>query len=93
MATAIRRDPSILVREIEGEILILDRRTERVHQFNGTGSFIWKRFDEGLAPEAIVAALVREFDVSGEVAQQDLEAFLTVLGSLDLLEGDRHPLS
>jgi hypothetical protein len=90
VATAIRRDASIIVRELEGEMLVLDRRTDRVHQFNRSGSFIWKRLHEGQAPEAIAAALVGEFDVSDAVARQDLEAFLDVLGSLDLLEGGRH---
>lgn len=90
MATAIRRDASIIVRELGGETLVLDRRSDRVHQFNRSGSFIWKRLHEGLAPEAIAAALVREFDVSDAVARHDLEAFIGVLGSLDLLEGGPH---
>jgi len=83
---AIRSDASILVREIDGEILVLDRRTNRLHQFNGTASFIFKRCGEGVAPPALAAALVREFEVSDELAQQDIHAFLGVLGDLDLLE-------
>lgn len=86
MATAIRRDAAILVRDIEGEIVVLDRRSDRVHQFNVTASFIWKRLHEGVVPEAIVAELISRFDVSDAAARQDLEAFLGVLGSLDLLE-------
>ena len=54
MATAIRRDASILVRDIQGEVLVLDRRTDRVHHFNPTGSLIWRHLDQGSAPEAMV---------------------------------------
>lgn len=87
MEVAIRNDASITVREIDGEILVLDRRCNRLHQFNGTASFIFKRCGEGLAPPAVAAALVREFEVNDELAQQDVYAFLAVLGELDLLEG------
>ena len=86
MVTAVRRDASITVREIEGEVLVLDRRSNRVHQFNGTASFIWRHCAEGLPAEAIAQALVREFEVSEEVARRDVEDFLRQLGGLGLLE-------
>jgi hypothetical protein len=86
MRTAVRRDPSLTVREIEGEVLVLDRRSNRVHQFNGTASFIWRRCAEGLPAEAIAEALAREYEVSDEVARRDVGAFLEHLGGLGLLE-------
>ena len=85
MATEIRCDASIRVRDIQGEVLVLDRRTDRVHHFNPTGSLIWRHLEQGSAPEAIVADLVRNFEVSSELAEQDLASFLRVLRDLDLL--------
>jgi hypothetical protein len=86
VGVAIRNDVSIIVREIDGEILVLDRRSNRLHQFNGTASFIFKRCGEGLPAPALAAALVREFEVTDELAERDVHAFLGVLGALDLLE-------
>jgi hypothetical protein len=86
VGVAIRNDASIMVREIDGEVLVLDRRSNRLHQFNGTASFIFKHCGEGLAPPALAAALVREFEVTDELAEHDVRAFLGVLGDLDLLE-------
>jgi hypothetical protein len=83
---AIRNDASITVREIDGEIVVLDRRFNRLHQFNGTASFIFKRCGEGLAASAVAAALVREFEVADELAQHDVEAFLGALREMDLLD-------
>jgi hypothetical protein len=91
VGVAIRNDASILVRELDGEIVVLDRRSNRLHQFNGTASFIFKRCGEGLAPPAVAAALAREFEVSDELAQRDVHAFLGVLGDLDLLEARQGP--
>ena len=86
MDVGIRHDASITVREIDGDIVVLDRRSNRLHQFNGTASFILKCCGDGLGPSAVAAALVREFEVTDELARQDVDAFLEVLGNLDLLE-------
>lgn len=86
MGVSIRRDESITVREIDGEILVLDMRSNQVHQLNRTASFIWNRCGEGLMPEAIAAALVREFEVDDETARRDVEETLYKLRSVKLLE-------
>ena len=86
MAVVIRSDDSITVREVDGEILVLDLRSNQVHQFNQTASFIWKRCGAGLAPEAIAEALAAEFEVDDDTARRDVEDTLFRLGSIDLLE-------
>lgn len=54
MATEIRCDASIRVRDIPGEVLVLDRRNDRVHQLHPTSRLIWRPLDQGSAPEAMV---------------------------------------
>jgi hypothetical protein len=86
VAVVIRSDDSITVREVDGEILVLDLRSNQVHQFNQTASFIWKCCGQGMAPDVIAAALAAEFDVDGETARRDVEDTLFRLRTIDLLE-------
>lgn len=85
MSVVVHLDPSVVAREIDGEVLVLDRRGNRLHQFNRTASFVWRRCGEGLSMEQIVEALVRDFDVSEEAARRDLQDFLRLLGDMDLI--------
>lgn len=86
MVMNIRLDKSITIREIDGEILVLDLRSEQVHEFNQTVSFIWNHYCGGLLPEEIAAELAAEFDVTEERAHRDVGDTLVRLRSLNLLE-------
>ena len=85
MVAIVRHDESVTVREVDGEILVLDLRTNQVHQFNPTASFIWKRCAEGLTSQGIAAALAGEFEVDEETARRDVEETLDRFLSLKLL--------
>lgn len=89
MTEKIRSDESITIREVGGEVLVLDLRSNRVHQLNQTASFIWHRCSEGLTPDAIAAALAAGFDVDDERARRDVEDTLFRLRGFDLLENGR----
>ena len=82
---AIRRDESVMVREVDGEILVLDTLSNQVHQLNRTASLIWRLFGEEASPEAIAAALTAEFAVDEQTALNDVLETLRRLRSLNLL--------
>jgi len=83
-----RRGESVMVREIDGEILVLDTLSNQVHQLNRTASFIWRMCDEGVMPEAIASALAAEFAVDEETALKDVAKTISRLRSLNLLAND-----
>ncbi|HEY9532776.1 MAG TPA: PqqD family protein [Burkholderiales bacterium] len=85
VGVAIRRDDAVMVREIDGEVLILDGRTDRIHKLNRTASFIWRRCEEGATAEGIASALAGEFAVHSQTALADVLRTLDELRSLDLL--------
>lgn len=84
---AIRREDGLMVREIDGELLVLDTRSDRIHQLNRTAAFVWRMCDEGATPQAIAAALACEFAVDEETALEDVAKTLSRLQSLNLLAG------
>ncbi|MBA3623697.1 MAG: PqqD family protein [Methylibium sp.] len=85
MSMAIRREESLMVREIDGELLVLDMRSDQIHQLNRTAAFIWRMCDERATLQAIAAALACEFMVDEETALEDVAKTLSLLQHLHLL--------
>ena len=53
---------------------------------NGTGAFLWDKLQEETAQEALVAALLAEYDVDEETARRSVAAFVEKLKSHDFLD-------
>lgn len=53
---------------------------------NETGAFLWERLNEETSVEALVAALLGEYDVDEKTAQQAVEAFVRKLYDYGFLE-------
>lgn len=78
-----RRD--VTVREIEGETLVLDLESGKIHQFNLTASYIWHKCDGKTLLGEIAGLLAAEFDVDRRTAEQDVVATINKLRELQLL--------
>jgi len=63
MTNVRRRVDSLMVREVDGELLLLDTSSNRIHQLNRTASFIWQRCDDVGSEAELAAELAVEFDV------------------------------
>ena len=53
---------------------------------NGTGAFLWEKLQEESTQEALVAALLAEYDVDEETACKSVAAFVEKLKSHDFLD-------
>lgn len=82
------RRRSLLVRETDGELILLDTESNQVHQLNPTASTVWRLHHEGWAPQAIADALAERYVVSAEQAQADVSTVLTRMRALKLLADD-----
>ncbi len=76
----------VVSRVIDGQALLLDAGQDHLERLNGVGSFVWglireKRHDF----EALLAAVLEEFDVDEAAARADLLAFLGALESRGLV--------
>lgn len=65
----------------------------RVVDFNGlvslndTGAYIWKQLQTEIDREKVVEKLLEEYTIDEKTAKQDLDSFLEILQSKDLLIG------
>jgi len=74
-----------MVREVDGELIVLDVETDKVHQLNASASFIWRLCEEGQPPEAMAQRLAERFDVAEDVAFQDTRDIIGQLRALGLV--------
>ena len=80
------RANEVSVREIDGEMLLLDLRTSKYLTANRVGTILLQRLAEHQTVEELADALVAEFDVPHATAVADVQAFVDELGTRGLLE-------
>jgi len=73
--------PRALVRELDGEAVLLDLDSGMYYGLNSLGTWIWNRTSAagGLAFDTLVEELVTEFDVERPVAEREAAAFVEAL--------------
>ena len=80
-----------LLREVAGSFVVVAIE-DKAKEFNGlinlneTGAFIWKQLEKDTDENAVVAALLREYDVTEEVARQSVNEFVTKLRDTKLID-------
>ena len=81
-----RRRSHVRARAVEGEVLILDRRRQLVHQLNRTAGFIWDRCDGEHSVAAIAHEVAEAFDVDAAAARTDVAGTVRRLDAAGLVE-------
>jgi hypothetical protein len=79
MGMSIRRDDSIMIREVDGEIVVLDVASNLVHHLNATASFIWRQCTDGACAEEIAERVAEAFEVDVASARRDTQTLLATL--------------
>jgi Coenzyme PQQ synthesis protein D (PqqD) len=74
-------------REIEGEVVAIDRRTDTYLGVNESGAKLWRALAAGATREQLVDELVSAFEIPREQAAADADAFVRHLAEHELLTG------
>ena len=80
-----------ILREIAGETMLIPVGQTALDYnglicLNSVGAEIWKGLQQEKSEEEILADILEQFDVTQQVAQTDLKAFLDQLREKDFLE-------
>ena len=80
-----------LLREVAGSYIVvatgaLAKEFGGIIKLNETGSFLWKQLAEHTDIQALAEALTKEYDVSKEDAEKDVQSFVTMLLDAGILE-------
>lgn len=74
------------IREIDGETIILDRHSEKIHQLNVTASYIWNLCDGATSIEDIIKAVAEHFGMPIADIEQEVRRCILQLQDLGLVE-------
>jgi hypothetical protein len=79
-----------VLREVAGETLLVPVGTATLSLngmlvLNGCGRFLWNRLPAAASEEALVDALLEEYEVDRPTAEQDVREFLADLRKLGIL--------
>jgi len=85
MEAARRRGSGLLIREVDGEILVLDSIADQIHQLNESASMIWRLYAAGTDVPEIVETLASKFDVDKDVVERDVATALARFRELNLV--------
>ena len=80
-----QRNPALAWREIESETVIISPGESVMHELNDTGSLVWRNIDGHRSAEELAALLVKEYEVTEEIALTDTLSLLEELSTRKLL--------
>ncbi|WP_372789511.1 PqqD family protein [Paraconexibacter sp.] len=68
------------------EVVILDLRSSEYLALNASGALLWERLAQGSAePDALNAVLVERYGIDPRTAENDVQAFVELLRTHDLV--------
>jgi len=73
------------VREVDGELVVLDRQTDRVHHLNLTAAFVWRKLDGRTPVRRIATALCHRFELDAGQAETDVSRLVEQFSELGLV--------
>lgn len=81
--------PGFVLQDVAGQAVVLpsgdDLDLNMMIALNDTGRFLWERLEKGADIDALVAALLDEYEVSEAVARNAVVAFVAKLKENDLI--------
>lgn len=80
-----------ILREVAGSYLVVAvgdavKNFQGIINLNETGAFLWKNAEKELDKDKMVEALLSEYDVEKDVAEKDVEAFISKLKEMNLVK-------
>ena len=75
---------NLVSEDIDDEVIVFDVENEKFYEFEGIGSFIWKRID-GNSVDSIIEAICREYDIDKKTALEDALSFINDLSKKQLI--------
>ena len=84
--------PDALFREIQGESVILDLRSQRYFGLDDVGTRMWELLAEHREPSEVADAILHEFDVERPEVERDLETLIAELETAELITVKRTEL-
>jgi methyltransferase-like protein len=80
----LEKRADVICSEVDGETLILDVRSSKIHHLNATASYIWNECDGQRSTVEIAETLAQHFEIDINTAKTDVERTVLQLTELNL---------
>jgi hypothetical protein len=80
-----RLNDGLRIQRVDGESILLDTGSERVHQLNEVGTFILDRCDGTRTVRHIVTDIIEQYDVPDATATRDATEPLDTMNTLGIV--------
>ena len=80
-----RPAPDVVHQELQGEVVLVNLRTNRIFVLNRTGARFWELLDRGSSRAAICAALGHEFGAEREEIEREIDGLVEALSAEGLV--------
>ena len=77
--------PDVIVRELEGESVVLDLSSGRYFGLNAVGTRVWQLIQAGQPVDGLIRAVAAEYDADGDAVERDVLALLEDLKARGLV--------
>ncbi|MDP9270160.1 MAG: PqqD family protein [Chloroflexota bacterium] len=81
----VKPNPDVVSQELEGELVLVHLRTNRIYVLNETGGRFWELLSAGHSPSRIHRDLSDEFDVDPAQLEQEVDALIERLAREGLI--------
>jgi hypothetical protein len=78
-------EESLIWREVDGEVIVLDKRTWSYLAINGSGALLWREIVKGTTAAVLIERLRETYELDEQTATRDVEAFVSMMSANDLL--------
>ena len=75
----------VLCQEVNGEMVLLDLRSESYFGLDPTGTRIWQLLESGLTVQEMIEQMRAEYDVDEKTLRADVEKLLNELSAAGLV--------
>ena len=81
----------ILSKELDGEAVLLDTKTQNYFGLDVVGTRIWQALSSATSIQDAFQQLEKEYEVTAEQLQSDIEAFISKLLSKEMIIIEKNP--
>lgn len=83
--TTFRLSPDVVVRELDGESVVLDLSSGRYFGLNGVGTRVWQLIGQGHAVDGLIKAVAAEYEADEATIERDVLALVEELETRGLV--------
>jgi hypothetical protein len=73
-------------REVDGEVIALERKQSAYLAANQSGTVLWRALADGTSEVEMVRLLLSQYDIDADTARVDVDGFVSTLDQMGLLE-------